>query len=127
MLHEYSIPKFLWAEAVYTACHVINRVSLRSLIKKIPYELWVGRKPNLSYFKVFGSKYFMLNEAPKVSKFDLKLIQEIFVGYSATSKAYIPTSRVVVESVHIKFDETINIGGEKCDFIVGDGAETSMQ
>jgi GAG-pre-integrase domain/Integrase core domain len=29
MLHEYTIPKFLWAEAVNTTCHVVNRVSLR--------------------------------------------------------------------------------------------------
>jgi hypothetical protein len=29
----------------------------------------------------------------------------------------------VVKSVHIKFDETINIGAEKGQSIVGDGAE----
>jgi hypothetical protein len=55
--------------------HVINRVSLRTLIKKIPYELWVGHKSNLSYFKVFGSKYFILNEVQKVTKFDSKSIE----------------------------------------------------
>jgi hypothetical protein len=65
MFHEYSIPKFLWAEMVNTTHHMINRVSLHPLIKKIPYELWVGRKLYLSYFKVFGSKYFILNETPK--------------------------------------------------------------
>jgi hypothetical protein len=126
MLHEYTIPKFLWAEAVNTACHVVNRVSLPPIIKKTPYELWIGRKPNLSYFKVFGSKCFVLNEAPKVIKFDSKSIEKIFVGYSSTSKAYriyIPTSRIVVESVHVKFDEFIDIGAEKGSYIVGDGAE----
>jgi hypothetical protein len=126
MLHEYTIPKLLWAEAVNTACHVVNRVSLRPIIKKTPYELWIGRKPNLSYFKVFGSKYFILNEAPKVTKFDSKLIERIFIRYSFTSKTYriyIPTSRIVVESVHVKFDESINNGAEKGSSIVGDGAE----
>jgi Reverse transcriptase (RNA-dependent DNA polymerase) len=126
MLHEYTILKFLWAEAVNTACHVVNRVSLRPIIKKIPYELWIGRKPNLSYFKVFSSKYFILNEALKITKFDSKSIEGIFVGYSSTSKAYriyIPTSRIMVESVHVKFDEFIDIGAEKGSSIVGDGAE----
>jgi hypothetical protein len=121
MLHEYTIPKFLWVEAVNTACHVVNRVSLRLIIKKIPYELWIERKPNLSYFKVFG-----LNEAPKVNKFDSKSIEGIFVGYSSISKAYriyIPTSQIMVESVHVKFDETINIGAEKGSSVVGDEAE----
>jgi hypothetical protein len=72
---------------------------------------------------VFGSKYFILNEASKGIKFDSKSIEGVFIEYSSTSKAYriyIPTSRIVVESVHIKFDETINIGAEKGPSIVGD-------
>jgi hypothetical protein len=75
---------------------------------------------------VFDSKYFSLDEAPKIIKFDSKSIERVFVGYSFTSKAYkiyIPTSRIMVESVHIKFDETINIGAEKGSSIVCDGAE----
>jgi hypothetical protein len=60
---------------------VVNRVSLRPLIKKAPYELWIGRMPNFSYFRVFGSKCFVLNEAPKVIKFDSKSIERVFVGY----------------------------------------------
>jgi uncharacterized protein YqhQ len=76
MLHEYTIPKILWAEAVNTACHVVNRVSLHPIIKKISYELWIGHIPNLSYFKVFGSKYFVLNEAPKITKFDSNQLKE---------------------------------------------------
>jgi hypothetical protein len=47
-----------------------------------------GHKPNLSYFKVFGSKYFILNEAPKVTKIDSKSIEGIFIEYSSTSKSY---------------------------------------
>jgi hypothetical protein len=111
---------------VNIACHVVNRVSLHPLIKKTPYELWIGRKPNLSYFRVFGSKYFILNETPKVTKFDSKSIEGVLVGYSSTSKAYriyIPTSRIVVESVHVNFDKTINIRAEKVPSNVGDGAE----
>jgi hypothetical protein len=108
------------------ACHVVNRVSLRPIIKKTPYELWIGRKPNLSYFRVFGSKYFVLNEASKVIKFDLKSIEGVFVEYFSTSKdyrIYIPTSRIMVESVHVKFHEFINIMAEKGSSIVGDGAD----
>jgi uncharacterized protein YqhQ len=75
MLHEYTILKFLWAEVVNTVYHVVNRVSICPLIKKISYELWIGRKPNLSYFRVFGSKCFVLNETPKVNKFDSKSIE----------------------------------------------------
>jgi hypothetical protein len=113
MLHEYTIPKFLWVEAINTACHMVNCVSLRPIIKKTPYELWFGRKSNLPSFKVFGFKCFILNDAPKVTKFDSKSIERIFIGYFSTSKAYriyIPTSRIMIEFVHVKFDKTINIG-----------------
>jgi hypothetical protein len=123
ILHEYSISKFLWAEAVNTIFHVVNRVSLRQLIKKTPYELWIGRKPNLSYFRVFGSKCFVLNETPKVIKFDSKSIEGIFIRYSFINKIYIPTSRIVIESVHDKFDEIINLEAEKNQYIVDDGAK----
>jgi hypothetical protein len=115
MLNEHPTPKFLWAEAVNTACHVANRVSLRSILKKTPYELWYGRKPNISYMKVFGCKCFILDESNKLDKFASKSNEGIFVGYSNTSKAYrvyIKSSRIIVESVHLHFDETKN-GTEK--------------
>ncbi|KAJ1685762.1 hypothetical protein LUZ63_017152 [Rhynchospora breviuscula] len=129
MLHEFAVPKFLWAEAVNTACHVINRACIRSKLKKTPFELWVGRTPNISYFRVFGSKCFVLDESPKVTKFDAKSLTGIFVGYSNTSKAYrvyLPTSRVVIESINVKFNENANEKTEKGNSIVGiqDGATT---
>jgi hypothetical protein len=67
-----------------------------------------------------------LNEAPKVIKFNLKSINRVFLGYFSTSKAYriyIPTSQIMVESIHVKFDESINIEAEKGTSIVGGGAE----
>ncbi|KAJ1689041.1 hypothetical protein LUZ63_013196 [Rhynchospora breviuscula] len=129
MLHEFFVPKFLWAEAVNTACHVVNRACIRSKLKKTPFELWVGRTPNISYFRVFGSKCFVLDKSPKVTKFDAKSLTGIFVGYSNTSKAYkvyLPTSRVVIESINIKFDENANEKTEEGNSIVGiqDGATT---
>jgi transposase InsO family protein len=41
----------LWGKTLLTACHVHNRV-LSKKIQSSPYELWNGKKPNLSYFKV---------------------------------------------------------------------------
>jgi transposase InsO family protein len=52
MLNESKLPTSLWAEVVNTACYVINRVNLRPILLKTPYELWMGRKPNISYFRV---------------------------------------------------------------------------
>ena len=47
MLSEYSLPKYFWAEAVNTACYVINRVKIRPKVNKTPYEVLKGNTPNL--------------------------------------------------------------------------------
>ena len=56
MLDEYKRPHRFWSEAIDTAFHIINRVHLHKFIKKTAYELLTDKKPNVSYFKVFGAK-----------------------------------------------------------------------
>jgi transposase InsO family protein len=51
ILNEQNAPKQFWAEAVNTACHIINRAMIRPILKKTPYELLKGRKPNRIYNK----------------------------------------------------------------------------
>ena len=76
---------------------------------KTPYELWKNKKPNISYFKVFESKCFILNTKDNLGKFDAKSSVVIFLGYSLSSKAYRVFNKktmVVEESIHIVFDES---------------------
>jgi hypothetical protein len=58
MLDKYKTPDQFWAEAVNTACYSINRLYLHRILKKTSYELLTDKKPNVSYFRVFGSKCF---------------------------------------------------------------------
>ena len=109
MLNEHNLPKYFWGHAVDTACHVLNRVYLRPTLNKTPYELWNGRAPNISYFKVFGSKCYILNTKDKLGKFDAKSTEGIFMGYSSHSRAYVvynKTDKCLQESIHVSFDET---------------------
>ncbi len=39
MMQEYDLPKHFWGEAVSTACYVSNRVFLRPILNKTPFEL----------------------------------------------------------------------------------------
>ncbi|GKG23204.1 retrovirus-related pol polyprotein from transposon TNT 1-94, partial [Tanacetum coccineum] len=55
MLIFAKAPLFLWAEAVATACYTLNRSLVHTLHEKTYYELLKGKKPNLQYFRVFGS------------------------------------------------------------------------
>ena len=62
MLNSKRLSKKLWAKAVNTACHTIKRVYFCPCTKKTPYELWKGKKPNISYFHTFGSTCYILND-----------------------------------------------------------------
>ena len=76
---------------------------------KTPYELWKNKKPNISYFKVFGSKCFILNTKNNLGNINAKYSVGIFLGYSLSSKTYRVFNKktmVVEESVHVVFDES---------------------
>jgi len=91
---------------------VLNRVLIRPVLKLTPYEIFKGRKPNISYFKAFGCKCFILNNGKSnLGKFDPKADEGIFLGYSSTSKAYRVYNKrtlTIEESIHVAFDENID-------------------
>jgi hypothetical protein len=70
---------------------------------------------------MFGSKYFVLNEYLRVTKFNSKSIEGTFVWYSMINKLIEFTShiKIIIESVHVKFNESANNETEKCIDIVG--------
>ncbi|KAK1564958.1 hypothetical protein Q3G72_015605 [Acer saccharum] len=72
MLLSNNVPRNLWAEAVNTACYIGNRIFLRPDTRQASYELWKGRKPNVSYFHTFGSKCYILNDCDQLGKFDAR-------------------------------------------------------
>ena len=76
MLHNKDVVRNLWGEAVNTACHTVNKVYFKPGTKKTPYELWKGRKPNVTYFGIFRSTCFILKYRENVGKFDSKAMKE---------------------------------------------------
>ena len=67
-----------------TSCHIGNRIFFRVGTKQTAYEIWNGKKPRLKYFRVFGSKCYILNDRENLGKFDAKSDEGIFLGYSTT-------------------------------------------
>nr|KAJ0204922.1 hypothetical protein LSAT_V11C500296580 [Lactuca sativa] len=79
-----------------------------SIHKKTPYEMLKDRKPDVSFFHVFGCICYILNQCGPRSKFEPKADKGIFVGYSSISKAFRVfhvNRQCVEESIHVKFDE----------------------
>jgi hypothetical protein len=74
MFDEYKTPDRFWAEAINTACYSINRLYLHQILKKTSYELLTGKKPNVSYFRVFRSTCFILIKRGRSSKYALFLL-----------------------------------------------------
>jgi hypothetical protein len=73
MLDKYKTSDRFWAEAVNTTCHTTNYLYLHKLLKKTPYELLTSSKPNVSHFRVFESKCYVLQKRSKSSKFAPKV------------------------------------------------------
>jgi len=110
MINEMNLPKYFRTDAINTACHVLNKIIIRPILDKTPYELLKRRKPNLSHLRVFECKCFLLNNGKnKLGKFDAKANDGIFLRYSSNSNAYRVLNKrslTVEESIHGTFDET---------------------
>ncbi|GKE15875.1 retrovirus-related pol polyprotein from transposon TNT 1-94 [Tanacetum coccineum] len=76
MLNEQSLPQKFWCNALDTSTYILNRILISAILGKTPYELLRGRKPTIDYFRVFGSKCFILNAKDYLTKFDPKSYEE---------------------------------------------------
>jgi hypothetical protein len=78
-------------------------------LKKTPYELLIGRKPNISYFRVFGCKCYILRKGRRLSKFEKKCDEGFLLGFPSNNKAYRvfnKTHGIIEEAYDVEFDET---------------------
>jgi len=108
MIHSKNLAQHFWGEAVKTACHIINIVYLRPETNKTPYEIWRGKKPTVKYFRIFGSKCYILRDRENLGKFDPKSDKGIFLGYSSNSRAYRVFNKrteTVMESINVVVDD----------------------
>ncbi|GJZ99674.1 putative ribonuclease H-like domain-containing protein [Tanacetum coccineum] len=108
MLADSLLPIPFWAEAVNTACYVLNRVLVIKPQNKTPYELLIGNSPSISFMRPFGCPLTILNTLDSLGKFDGKSDEGYLLGYSTTSKAfrvYNKRTKRVEENLHINFLE----------------------
>jgi hypothetical protein len=116
ILYEYKVSDYFRAEAINAACHASNRLYCHRFLNKTPYELLNGRKPNISYFRVFGCKCYILRKGSRLSKFQNKCDEGFLLGYCSNSKAYRVYNKsigFVEEAYDVQFDETLGSQDEK--------------
>ncbi|WVZ58312.1 hypothetical protein U9M48_008593 [Paspalum notatum var. saurae] len=120
MLDEYGTSEKFWAEAINTACYAFNRLYPHRLLDKTPYELLNGRKPNISYFRVFGCKCYIYKKRQHLGKFQRRCDIGFLLGYSSKSKAYRvfnEATGLVEETYDVEFDESNGSQGAHVDVV----------
>ena len=88
MLSGVGLGHELWAEAVGTACYLVNKSPSSALDDKTPQEIWTGKKPSLTHLKVFGYDAYVHVPKENMSMLDKKAEQCMFIGYKDGLKGY---------------------------------------
>ncbi|GJW07472.1 retrovirus-related pol polyprotein from transposon TNT 1-94 [Tanacetum coccineum] len=108
MLSASKLPLSFWAEAVATACYTQNRSIIISTHGKMAYHIINDRKPSIKHLHIFGCICYITRDGENLDKMKEKGDPCVMVGYSTQSKGYRvynKRTRLIVESIHIKFDE----------------------
>nr|GEY69093.1 hypothetical protein [Tanacetum cinerariifolium] len=112
MLADSLLPITFWAEAVNTACNVLNRALVTKTHNNTPYELLNGRSPRLDFVRPFGCPDTILNTLDPLRKFEGKADEGFLVGYSVTSKAFRvfnAKTKKVEENLHVSAYDDLDI------------------
>ncbi|CAI7785532.1 unnamed protein product, partial [Closterium sp. NIES-54] len=106
MIHA-AAPHFLWPFAVQYAAHQLNLQPRVSLPKTSPTLRWTGQVGDASAFRVWGSRAFVRDlSADKLSP---RAVPCVFLGFPPDAPGlqfYHPTSRRVLSSQDVTFDES---------------------
>ena len=78
MMSLANLPLPFWGYALETATYTLNRAPSKS-VETTPYELWFGKKPKLSFLKVWGCDAYVKRLQPE--KLEPKADKCIFIGY----------------------------------------------
>ena len=104
------VPKHFWANAVSTACVLINRMLSSVLNWDTPYHILFLNKPLFPIEpRIFGCTCFV-RDVPQVSKLDHKSLKYIFLSYSRVQKGYrcyCPNLHRYLVSADVKFFDNV--------------------
>ncbi|GBM74968.1 Retrovirus-related Pol polyprotein from transposon TNT 1-94 [Araneus ventricosus] len=111
MLPDSGLQPRFWAEVLHAYVHSKNRCSHKLTKGKTLMEIWSGHKPSIRHCRTFGSLAYVYVPTVNRNKLQPKAKIGILVGYAVNRRGYrvwLPKERKVVESIHIKIDETKN-------------------
>ncbi|GJS71945.1 retrovirus-related pol polyprotein from transposon TNT 1-94 [Tanacetum coccineum] len=96
------------AKAITTACYTQNSSIIISTNEKTTYQIINDRKPSIKHLYIFSFTCNLTRDGKNLDKMKEKGDPYILVGYSTQSKGYHvynKRTRLIVESMHLKFDK----------------------
>ena len=85
MMFLTDLPLSFWSYALETATFTLNRAPSKS-VETTPYELWFGKKPKLSFLKVWGCDAYV--KRLQANKLEPKSEKCVFIGYPKETIGY---------------------------------------
>ena len=111
MLYDAYIKTGFWAEAVDTAVYILNRTTNTNDSTKTKFELFFGRKPDMSMIRTFGCSAYAKCYDELRKKWDEKSFKGVFVGYDELNehcwRIYNPVTHTFIRTRGVIFDETL--------------------
>ncbi|GJW67595.1 retrovirus-related pol polyprotein from transposon TNT 1-94 [Tanacetum coccineum] len=98
-------------------CSLVSGLRMFKIHDREPlsaHELY--KKPDLSFFYVFGALCYPINDNDDLGKLDAKADIDIFIGYTPAKKAfriYKKRTRKIIETVHVTLDELTAMASEQ--------------
>ena len=81
MIEAKDLSPKLWDEGINCVAYIQNRSLHKSVCGKTPYEAWFGHNPNISHFRIFGSRAWARIPSEKRKALHPKIKECIMVGY----------------------------------------------
>jgi hypothetical protein len=108
MLDESGLPKSFWGECLAALVHVWNRCPTEAIRSATPYELWHGRKPDISHLRVWGCTAYVHIQKDKRPGLGSHMEKCVFIGYPEGYKGwkfYNASTKKTVIAKRADFDE----------------------
>ncbi len=82
MLNEKNLPNYFWDETVAITIYIMNQTPTATVHGMTPKEKFIGKKLDVSHFRLFSCITYVHVSNEKISKLDPKVEKCIFIRYS---------------------------------------------
>jgi transposase InsO family protein len=110
--HLSGFPRSFWGWAILNSAHIKNILPSSALDGRTPFEVFYGRKPDVSYLRPFGCLAYAHVPEDNRRKYEFVARRCFLLGH-VRNAGYIlwdPLAKRITRSRHVRFDEHVFYG-----------------